>query len=433
MKTKNALTIDHLVGIPLCWTMNFAARLLGRILRRDHQPPFHPKRILFIKLMGAGSVVQALPSMQGLAEHYPDAEVRMLCFPETRGIASRIPFVRHIYTIEKTSIISLGLTSLRALLQIARWRPDLVLDLEYRSKFSSLLSSMTLALNRGGLFDVSTRFRSHLYTHLVYANPRQHVAELYIQLARVFGAETFENLEQSMKVLRIDAKDEEEVDALTVQHQIAAGTPLLVINANAGDLCLERRWPMDRFGQVAQALSSHGQVLLVGAKQEHAYVDEVMRTVPADTGRPALNVAGNLSFGGFLALLRRSALVITNDTGPMHMAAGLGAPTVSLWGPGSPHHYEPRVARHRALWAGIFCSPCLYVTDVPPCYGNNVCMQSITVEAVLNAAAEVAPELGIPSREIPSHELLSHKKLLGVVYPERFARDAAPVQAKETL
>ena len=419
MKTKNALIIDHLVGIPLCWSMNFAARLLGRVLRRDHQPPFQPKRVLFIKLMGAGSVVQALPSMLGLAEQYPDADVRMMCFPETRGIASRIPFIKQIYTIEKTNILSLARTSLKVLLDIVRWQPDLVLDLEYRSKFSSLLSSMTLALNRGGLFDSSTRFRSHLYTHLAYANPRQHIADLYNHLARVFGAENFKSLEESMKVLRIDPKDEEEVDALLSAHHIPAGTPLLVINANAGDLCLERRWPIERFGRVAQVLANHGQVLMVGSKPERDYVEEVMGQIPAVDGRAPLNVAGSVSFGGYLALLRRSALVITNDTGPMHMAAGLGAPTVSLWGPGSPHHYEPQVERHKALWAGIFCSACLYVTDVPPCNGHNVCMQAITVEAVLNAAGEVAPELGIPKREVPAPNPLPENMLLGVVCPER--------------
>ena len=394
MNVGVALAIDRIVGTPLCWLLNLLTHGAGLVLKRRHEPPYLPRRILLIKLMGIGSVVQALPLLDGLAEHFPDAEIRMLCFPETEAFAKRVGPVAAVFTINDRSLLTLAITTLKAGVAILRWRPDLVLDLEFHSKFSSLLSTLTCAINRGGLFDVTTAFRSYLHTHLVYANPRQHISDLYCHLGRVFGVASFRSLAACCDSVRIEPAEDEEASLFLRRHSMS--DHFVVINPNAGGLCLERRWPPDKFAVLAAEVVKAGPVLLVGSPQERDYVESIRRLIPDEAIRAkVLNAAGTLSFGGYLALLRKASLVITNDSGPMHVAAVLGAPVVSLWGPGQPSTYEPRTPRHIAVSEFVFCSPCLYITHTPPCGGNNVCMKSLAVGKVLEAARRLVPELSI--------------------------------------
>ncbi|MFO0907046.1 MAG: glycosyltransferase family 9 protein [Isosphaeraceae bacterium] len=98
------------------------------------------------------------------------------------------------------------------------------------------------------------------------------------------------------------------------------------------------------------------------------------------------NLAGKLSLGGLFALLESARCVLTNDTGPMHMAWALGTPTVGLFGPVDPAHYGWRGAPNvQIIHKPIYCSPCVHEVDAPPCQGDNVCMKRITVEEVLTA------------------------------------------------
>lgn len=395
MTVRAALAVDRLVGTPLCWVLNVVTRAVGMILRRDHSPPYRPRRILLIKMMGVGSIVQALPLIDGLARRYPEAEIGMLCFPETEILTARLAPVSWVFTIDNRSLGRLAWTTLTQLVAILRWRPDLALDLEYHSKFSSLLATLTAAENRGGLFDVTTQFRSYLHTHLLYANPGRHVGDLYEQLGRAFGVESFRALEECRGCVRIGPEEEAEVERTLGASSVGRDEPLLVLNPNAGELCLERRWPAERFARVADRMAAHGRVLLVGSPGERAYVESVRLLVPQAVRACVLNLAGALSFGAFLALLRRAAIVVTNDSGPMHLGALLGARVVSLWGPGSPARYQPRTSKHLAVWENVFCSPCLYITREPPCGGDNICMKQMTVATVLRAIATLAPEFAV--------------------------------------
>ncbi len=93
--------------------------------------------------------------------------------------------------------------------------------------------------------------------------------------------------------------------------------------------------------------------------------------------------------GGLFALLEGARCVITNDTGPMHMAWALGAPTVALFGPVDPNQYGWSSPRVQLLYQPVYCSPCVHEVDIPPCGGNNTCMQRIALNAVEDAVDRV--------------------------------------------
>ena len=114
----------------------------------------------------------------------------------------------------------------------------------------------------------------------------------------------------------------------------------LVVNPNASDLMIERRWPSERFAvMIDRLVEQHGlPVVLIGAPADRSHVVTVADQVRVNGDR-VFNLAGQLSLGGLFALLEGAACMITNDTGPMHMAWALETPTVCLFGPVDPQHY----------------------------------------------------------------------------------------------
>lgn len=153
-----------------------------------------------------------------------------------------------------------------------------------------------------------------------------------------------------------------------------------------------RRWPADRFAAVARALSEEGlRVVVMGAPQERAITAGVCAEAPG-----AVDAGGATDLPGLAALLSLCQLVVTNDTGPMHLAGAVGTPTVTLWGPSDPAEVRPVGARDaRVTGAPLACKPCFKNTCPRSGTGtllsdaHEECMRLITVEAVLAATRGV--------------------------------------------
>jgi ADP-heptose:LPS heptosyltransferase len=180
---------------------------------------------------------------------------------------------------------------------------------------------------------------------------------------------------------------------------------LLLVNPNASDLCLERRWPGERFVEVLSQLLDQMENLHVafsGSPAERPYVSTLHFQL-SRYGERVRNLAGELSLGGLLALLERTDCFLTNDSGPMHMGFALGLPTVALFGPGHPLHYaahsEP--TKTVVLYESIICSPCLYHSDFPPCGGDNQCMKLVEPVSVVKACLALLLHLETPQGPLP--------------------------------
>jgi ADP-heptose:LPS heptosyltransferase len=162
------------------------------------------------------------------------------------------------------------------------------------------------------------------------------------------------------------------------------GLPTVVVNPNAGDMALERRWPMDPVVQLVDALAERGDLNLVlsGSPGEREYVDGLV----ARLARPdrVVNLAGRVGLHEFIALLERARVLVTNDSGPLHLAAAAGTSTVALFGPETPVLYRPLRSRpeqhHDVHYLGLPCSPCMFVHNnkVIDCwFANARCMSGI--------------------------------------------------------
>lgn len=381
MKFPFMLRLDNCLGTALCHLLGAVAKIFSWVFRRDHSLSRAPRRVLFLKFVGLGSIERASFLLEGVKKRYPQAEVVFASFPGAAELVKLYPQVDRVLVLREKNLFLLALDSLGMLLWIWTHPADWVIDLEVHSKFSSILTILSGARNRFGFNYVPSRFRENLYTHLVYWNPHRHVDHCYRAIGKLLGLLYYG---QRMIEPCLDPGHEKRAEALLAQYGIHPGDKVLAINPNAGEFCLERRWPLENFSAVLNHLPEVAslKVLLLGSKSERPYVAKLYESLNDEIKKKAFNLAGELSLPELIAVLKRTQLLLTNDSGPLHLADVLGVPVFSLWGPSAPWIYGPKGRRHRAFYRPIYCSPCVHLTTEPPCRGDHQCLKRLEWEPI---------------------------------------------------
>jgi heptosyltransferase-2 len=118
-------------------------------------------------------------------------------------------------------------------------------------------------------------------------------------------------------------------------------------------------------------------VVIAGSPKERARCGEVAAACPG-----ACDLSGQTSLAEFAALVNRSAVSVTNDSGSMHLAVALDRPVVSVFGPTDPLRIGPYGRPHAAVWAGLPCAPC-YFKSLSQCPHDHACMRRVTADMVI--------------------------------------------------
>jgi len=379
--------IDRFLGRLFCWLLAPLVRLLGLILRRDHSVSGENVRVLAVaKYFGLGSLTQALPMLKALKQSYPRAGLVLI----TRKANSEFtPFLAHldaVLYVDDSGPLKLICSNLRLFWQLRAIRVDLFFDLELFSAYGALVSLFSLARNRYGFFcSKDTDFKSFIYTHLMYFNFQMPVRFCYLQLARMAGLR--EPAEAELPPLAIPASVEESARVIFRKLSKNQDDRVLGLNVNASDLSLARRWPLERFAQVAAHFAKSGfMVLLLGSPRERAYVEKIYDFIPGPYDR-VINAAGLFKLGEMCATLKNLRCLLTNDTGIMNFAYAQGGRVVALFGPNTPLQYHVSAPGSVALHKDIYCSPCLYHLYAPPCHKLDCppCMEQISAAEVIAA------------------------------------------------
>lgn len=368
--------IDALAGVPLC----FLASPLAVLYRVVRPPPRlesnPPDTILFIKLLGMGSIILTTPTVKAMGSRFPGARRDLLTFAANKPVADALGVFDAVHVLRTKNFFVLSFDTLRFLGKIWCRRYAIVMDFEFFSKFSALLSFLTLAPHRTG-FSSPLVWRGWLQTEPVLFNHYRHITDNFLGHAKVLGVQA---TDKTLAALRSGPDDQRVVDQLLCGKGVPAEAPLFLVNVNASDMCLERRWPITSFDQLLSALKARYPkvwFLLVGAPSERSYVQQVIATLK-DSAR-IVDLAGCLSLPQLADLMKRSRLLITSESGPLHFAQSLDVPSVTLFGPGPPTLFGPLGQKHRTLYAAVDCSPCLnyYALTGPTCGGDNICMKYI--------------------------------------------------------
>ena len=331
------------------------------------------RSILIIKPSSLGDIVHALPTARALRRLWPSASLSWLVKQRWAEVLDGNPDLDHVLAVD----LSIGgwpqtIRALRA------DRFDLVVDLQGLLR-SGVLGWLSGARHRVG-FSNGREGSPWFYTHTTpVPDLSVHAVERYLLLARSLGAAT-DPLSSASFPLPDDPAANTRIAALLATEGIPAGASFVALNAAAR--WDTKRWPAESFAHVADRLQQSGawRVVLIGSHDEEAVGRQVqghMRTQPID-------LVGKTTLKELISLLRRVRVLITNDSGPMHLAAALGTPVVAMFGPTDPIRTGPYGAGHEVLRAGIPCSPCFSRR----CVNANPmeCLTTIAPEAVAAAA-----------------------------------------------
>src|SRR5213596_2582361 len=395
---------DRWVGVPLCAILT----ILRRIFESAGRPGSRQvERILFVKFAEQASTVLAYPAICRAIEMVGRENVYFVVFEDNRFILDVMEIIPdgNVITIATQILFGLATGALRALLQVRKIGIDAVVDMEFLTRFSAILTFMTGAKSRVGFhtFFGDGPYRGDLMTHRLLYNPHLHTSQMFEAMVESLTRDpsvlpTFDFKPpaiQSFAKFNPALGEVAEVDALLQRENPRIGSaPLILLNPNASDLLPLRRWPPLRYAELARRLLDHYPELFIGftgAPAEAASNNQLADEVGSDR---VIRLAGKTTLRQVLVLYTRSAILVTNDSGPAHFASMTPIRVVTLFGPETPALFAARSPNATALWAGIACSPCVnaYNNRQSVCR-NNLCMQAITVDDVFEKVTHIYDSL----------------------------------------
>lgn len=383
--------VDHWIGLPVCFVLGLACRIARKLLGAPTAPPDLRAPVAVFKFFGLGSFMQLSPLLRTLRDRQPAGRLVVITFEANAPLLSRIGVCHDLRVIRTQTPWFFVRDVLATIVWLRRQHVGVAVDLEFFSKFSTLLSFLSGSPVRIA-YHLNDYWRHMLVTHPINYNYYRHISELYEQVATRLGLVVSD---RRLSRIELHEQDHHVAERFLQQNGWTAGTPLIAINVNSGDLSLERRWPLDRFAElVERLLARHPDwfIVLTGSQGERSYVTTLSQRLPERLRDRVIMSAGALSFEQFVALLTRTRLFVTNDSGPMHLAAAHEVPMVSLWGPGRPEFYSPGGPHHQAISLNYPCSPCLYMFTAFAgmwCNHEGWCMQAIETQRVVDAVEAV--------------------------------------------
>jgi ADP-heptose:LPS heptosyltransferase len=329
------------------------------------------ERILLVRLSSLGDVCQCLGALAALRAGRPDAEIGWLVEDRHRGILEGHPHIDRTFVFERKSGPLRAMRRLRA--ELRAWRPDVAVDLQGNLK-SGMLTRLSGAPRRIGLARGETKEPAYLFANeTVPSGPaEEHRSERAMRLVTSIGATR--GVPAVPPQIRPDAVAFVD-DALAAIGQKRRTFALLVPDtSNYGAF---KRWPPARFGGLAIRLrEERGMPTLVTYGPGQRYLAEAVVAASDGAAQLAPDTKG---IQQLLALLDSPALVVGADSGPVVIAAALGAPTVTLFGPKDPTTYAPLGPRTQVVWKEVYCAPCL----LRRC-GDPICMTTMEVDDAWN-------------------------------------------------
>jgi ADP-heptose:LPS heptosyltransferase len=391
---------DRWIGVPVCAVLTFVRKIFecARL-----SPRGKARRILFIKFAEQGSTVLAYPAILRAIEMVGRENVYFVVFEDNRFILDALEVIpeENVMTIAIHSPFALVVGALHALIQIRKLEIGAVIDMEFLTRFSSIVTFLTGAKSRVGFhtFFGEGPYRGDLMTHRLLYNPHLHTSQMFLSMVEALTRDpdllpAFDFIpaahQPSPKFRPRPHELAEIASLLQRENPILESAPMVLLNPNAGDLLPLRRWPMLRYVELSRRLLKRYPDLFIGftgAPGEAAAINQLARDVGSSR---VITFAGKTTLRQLLLLYLRSEILVTNDSGPAHFASMTPIDVVTLFGPEIPALYASRSPNATHLWAGLACSPCVnaYNNRQSVCR-NNLCMQAITVNQVFETVARI--------------------------------------------
>ena len=361
---------------------------------RNRTKPAAPKRILLLRLERIGDLVMALPAIAAVRVLAPSAHVELVVGSWNAQLARAIPSVDEVHTLDAQWLArdgaGLGIAPLllRGAFAWRKKRYDLAINFEPDVRSNLLIAASGAHWTAG----YSSAGGGPLLDEALQYDPASHTADNAKRLVEtVFAAGALPNPAPLILI-----PEEYHRRARTLLG--SARRPLVAMHVSGGRPV--KQWEPARFADVARRLVAGrgASILLTGAVADRPLVEQVARDLPPGA---AIDATGEVDLLTLAALLDACELLVSGDTGPMHIAAAVGTPIVAVFGPSDPRRYAPRGPHDRVVRVDLPCAPCNRIR-LPPARCTGIipdCLALIAPDRVLDAAIAIidqcAPRRGL--------------------------------------
>jgi heptosyltransferase-2 len=339
--------------------------------------PENPK-ILITRTDRIGDLVLTTPLFKALREKYPKARIAVLVFLEHREIVWGNPYLDEVILYDKKGSEHSLWGQLRFSRMLRKKKFDAVIHAHgtNRMYLAAWLAGIPV---RAGYDRRAPWALTHVHPYNKKEGKKQE-AEYLLELLKPFGITVPKEIETFFPVTDGGMKS---LENLLLFHKVPQGLPWIVLNPSASDVT--KKWPAEKFGElVTRVQKDHGGIFLaIGTSKDRPIIEKLKQY----TQVPVFDLSGRLSLGMLGALLKRSALLVSNDSGPVHIAAAVGTPVVSIFG-----RYEPGLGPDR--WRPLGKNSRVVAKDVasiPEGERKFTYIDEIAVEEVYQAATELMP------------------------------------------
>ncbi len=335
--------------------------------------------ILIVKLSAIGDVIHTLPSLAALRKLYPDAHITWVVEEAAAGLVQNHPHLNTVLISRRKSWlkdfsngeICRPLREIRSFLRELRTRPyDLVIDFHglFKSALIVLLSSGKRKLGYDSLQELSGLF----YNEKIPEDMNKHAVDRYLDFPRYRGAK----IVSPEFTLPSDNDAKARVQS-TLENNGLENKKFIAINPVA--YWETKLWDNEKFARLADAIIAKLNIEVVFTGSEKGSIEKILTLMKSKGG----NLGGETTLTELAYLYKKALLVITTDSGPMHLAAAVGTPVIALFGPTDPKRTGPYGEGHTIISTDLPCSPCF----LKNC-STKKCMQDISPQQVMAAIEE---------------------------------------------
>jgi len=339
--------------------------------------------ILIVKLSAIGDVIHTLPSLATLRELYPRAHISWVVEEAAADLIRNHPCLNEVLVSGRkrwsrnlrSGHFRQTLSEISTFIKMLRQRHyDLVID------FHGLFKSSMIVLLSGGKrklgYDSWQELSGLFLTEKIPEDMNKHAVDRYLDFSRYLGAKTG----RIQFVLPADPGAEEKARVLMHNHNLE-DKKFIAFNPVA--LWPTKLWNNQKFAHLGDLINNELQMKVVFTGSEKEPIEKITSSMKTD----GVNMGGETSLLDLACLYKKARMVISTDSGPMHLAAAVGTPVIALFGPTDPARTGPYGAGHTIIRAGVDCSPCL----LKKC-STKKCMEDISPEQVFAVVKRMIKE-----------------------------------------
>ncbi len=397
MTPKTIIKLDRYAGIPLCFLLTGFDRII-KLFAGKVSGQYVPEKILFLKLTEQGASVLAHSAIKRAEGMVGRENVYFCVFRENRPVLDIMGLVdsANVFEVSQESLASFCRDMLRFLFKTRKHKIDTVIDMEFFSRASAIISYLSGARVRAGChrYSADLPYRGDLMTHKVQYNPYIHVVHQYDLLVQAVTRPLSEcpmlkvTSDEKLPLPTLVKPPEHVFDKVRTTLQklgVTEGSRIVLLNPNASDMLPIRKWGTERFIGLARRLLDSDKrliVLFTGAPSEQPVCESIAASL---NSARAVCLAGHTTLEELIAVYWIADVLVTNDSGPGHFASLTDIKTVVMFGPETPLLFGPLGETASVIWKRLACSPCVSAFNHrnTPCE-DNVCMKMITVDEVFD-------------------------------------------------